>query len=277
VLDLAIDKDLITKNPARSKIVRLTMPKQAAKPDKSVFSPRDLPRLLAQLNERDELILRLAITSPRPNEIFAIRGADVGLRWINVSHALSRKRDLKTTKNSKGKYIVLGPELARKLHQWIADRQIGPHDFLFTTKFGKPIGRDAFLRRRLRPAAKRAKIATPDVDFQMLRRSYATLATALGQDIKSTQAQMGHERPDMSMIEYAQPVDDLRLQQAEHMKNGLLGKEPMPSGSDRKAGLGPGELRCWQKVQKWKLGRRSSSLPENFPPLSHHLSDKCGF
>ena len=94
-----------------------------------------------------------------------------------------------------------------------------------------------FLRRRLRPAARRAAITTLDVDFQMLRRSFATLAGAIsGGGAKSIQAQMGHARPDMWLLEYAQPVDEMRRRLLERMERILLGKEPVPVDLTAKLG-----------------------------------------
>jgi hypothetical protein len=40
IFDLAQERELITKNPGRSISVRLTVPKSASKPDKSVFPPQ---------------------------------------------------------------------------------------------------------------------------------------------------------------------------------------------------------------------------------------------
>jgi integrase len=206
-------------------------------PIRRLVPPHELPRLLAQLNDRDQLVVWLAVMSPRPNEIFAIRGADVGPNWIHIAHAFSRNRTLKETKNTKDKYIALGREVARRIHRWIAEHQIGPDDFLFTNpRNGRPVSRDVFLRRRLHPAAERARITTLDVDFQMLRRSYATLGHALGFDVKNIQAQMGHTRPNMALLEYVQPVDDIRRQQAQRMEDILLGEEPMPVDLTAKLG-----------------------------------------
>jgi site-specific recombinase XerD len=110
----------------------------------------------------------------------------------------------------------------------MAERNIGPNDYLFVNQASRPMSVGNFLKRRLRPAAQRAGIATLDVDFQMLRRSFATLAGVVGGDVKSIQAQMGHERPDMTLLEYAQPVDDARRRLVQRYEDIVLGREPMP-------------------------------------------------
>ncbi|HKD03018.1 MAG TPA: site-specific integrase [Terriglobales bacterium] len=236
IFDLAIEKELITKNPTRSQTVRITIPKEVRTPDKTVLPPQELPLILAELSPRDQLVVWLAVFSMRPNEVFAVKGRNVGPDWIHVEEALTRRRNLKETKNKRRKFVVLPAELKRITHEWLRENRIGPNDFLFTTKAGMPVSRANFLNRRLRPAAKRAGITTLAVDFQMLRRSFATLANAIGFDIKSIQEQMGHARPDMSMIEYAQPVDDERRRQVQRMENMLLGKEPIPVDLTAKLG-----------------------------------------
>jgi integrase len=115
---------------------------------------------------------------------------------------------------------------------------IGPHDYLFTNEVGKPVNRENFLKRKLRPAARRAKIPVLDVDFQMLRRSFATVAGAIGCDVKTIQAQLGHARPDMSLTEYIQPVADVLRSQMKRLEDILRGRVPMPVDLQNKLGSG---------------------------------------
>jgi integrase len=232
IFDLATERaakrGVLFLNPARSKAVPLTVPVACRKPDKTILPPQELPRLLQQLNEADQLAVWLAAISLRPGEAFAIQGGDVGPRCIRIEDSLSRDRELKDTKTHKHKYVFVPAELDSRIHRWLAEHNIGPRDFLFVNEAGRPMSVGNFLKRRLRPAAKRAGIATLDVDFQMLRRSFGTLGVAIGGDLKSIQAQMGHARPDMTLLEYAQPVDDARCRLVQRIEDILLGKEPMP-------------------------------------------------
>jgi integrase len=63
---------------------------------------------------------------------------------------------------------------------------------------------------------------------KMLRRSFATIGHALGLDLKAIQAQMGHARPDMTAIEYMQPVDALRMEQMNRLGQMMRGEMPIP-------------------------------------------------
>src|SRR5262249_31122777 len=157
-------------NPARAVTMKLTVPKQARKPDKSIFPPQELPLLMAALSARDRIIVWISILgATRPNELFAIHGRDVGSDWVHIGKALSRKRKTKTTKPPLARYIYVPPFIMSDLREWMRDNSVGPDDLVFPNQAGRPISRDNFLKRRLRPAAKHAGIATADVDFQMLR------------------------------------------------------------------------------------------------------------
>jgi integrase len=229
VFDLALERELIRKNPSRSSTVKLTVPKQARKPDKSIFPPVELPRLMAALNTRDRIIAWISILgATRPNELFPIQGKDVGSNWVNIEKALNRKRETKDTKTCRPRFIYVPPFVMEDLHQWITEHKVGPDDLVFPNRVGRPIARGNFLNRRLRPAAKRAGIATLDVDFQMLRRSFATIAHALGLDLKAIQVQLGHAEPDMSAKEYVQEVDAVRIAQFDRLGQMMRGAIPMP-------------------------------------------------
>jgi integrase len=238
IFDLAHERGLITKNPARSIVVRLAPPKQARKPDKTVFPPQYLPALLAELIVRDRLILWISMLgATRPNELFALLGADVGPCWVHITKALNRKRKVKDAKTATShRYVYLPPELAGEVHDWILAQGIGPGDLLFPNRDGHPIDRQNFLNRRLRPAARRAKIAVPDVDFQMLRRSFATVAQFVGMDVKAIQSQLGHATPDMTAGVYMQSIDPLRAEQLMRLENMLRGREPIPADVSAKFG-----------------------------------------
>ena len=242
VFDLAVERELIRKNPARSKVIRLTVPKTAKPTDKSVFPPAQLPALLAELSEEDRLIVNLSFEGgTRPSELFALKGADVGSNIIIIRRALTRKRKFKDPKTASSvRVIVLGPLLAAEVREWVRSKGIGPNDLLFSTRKGTPKNRGNFLDRSLRPAAQRAGIAASDVDFQMLRRSFATAGNAFGLDLKAIQSQMGHANPNITLSVYMQPVDALRVQQIEQFELMLRGRIPMPV--DMEAKLGPSRI-----------------------------------
>jgi integrase len=242
VFDLAFERDLIRKNPARSKAIKLTVPKSAKPPDKSVFPPSQLPALLAELSDEDRLIVNLSFEGgTRPNELFAVKGADVGSNILIIRRALTQKRKFKDPKTASSvRVIVLGPLLAAEVREWVRSNGIGPDDLLFSTRKGTPKNRGNFLERSLRPAAQRAGIAASNVDFRMLRRSFATAGNAFGLDLKAIQSQMGHANPNITASVYMQPVDGVRVRQIEQFELMLRGKIPMPVDMETK--LGPSRI-----------------------------------
>jgi integrase len=229
VFDLAAERDLIAKNPTRSILVRLKVPKGAKKPDKSIFPPEQFPALLQHLDPRDTLILWLSILgATRPNELFAIKGADVAGGAVHIQRALDHRRQEKETKTGRPRFVSLPPLLAAEVAEWMRLQSIGPRDWLFQNREGNPLNRANFLKRRLRPAAERAGLQALAVDFQMLRRSFATIAQYVGLDVKAIQAQLGHSRPNMTATEYMQPVDALTAAQIARLEAMLRGREAMP-------------------------------------------------
>lgn len=232
IFDLAVGRaakrGVLFLNPAKSKEAPLSLPKGCRTPDKKILPPEELLRLMQHLDERDQLVVWLAAVSPRPSEIFAIRVSAVGPGYIFIENSLSRRRELKDTKTSNRKFIALPETLDGRVRRWIEERCSGPDDFLFVNKVGKPMIVKNFLNRNLRGAARRAGIKTLDVDFQMLRRSFATIAWHISRDVKSLQSQMRHEKPDMFLRDYAQPLDDATRLLVQRFENVVLGKEAMP-------------------------------------------------
>jgi integrase len=230
IFDLAAERDLITKNPGRSINVRLKVPKGIKKPDKTIFPPEKFEALLKQMDARDTLILWLSILgATRPNELFAIKGADVAGGAVHIQRALDYRRNEKDTKTGKPRFVHLPPMLAAEVQEWMRFKGIGPRDWLFQNRDGNPVNRDNFRKRRLRAAAKRAGLEALAVDFQMLRRSFATIAQYVGLDVKAIQQQLGHARPDMTAGEYMQPLNDLTAAQLTRLENMLRGREPIPT------------------------------------------------
>jgi integrase len=66
-----------------------------------------------------------------------------------------------------------------------------------------PIRTDNYRARVLQPLAK--KLGLPKLNFQVLRRTMATLAQSKG-GVKDIQAILGHSKPDITAACYMQPI-----------------------------------------------------------------------
>jgi integrase len=80
-----------------------------------------------------------------------------------------------------------------------------PEGFMFPNSRGGFITKDNYLRRVLYPVAE--KLGLPKLNFQVLRRSFSTLAQKHG-TVKDIQRQMRHARPDVTACEYMQVIPE---------------------------------------------------------------------
>lgn len=236
LFDLANEQGLIEKNPAHSTVLPFKTPKLAKKTNKSVFPLEEWDALLSQLNRRGRLLAWISMVGgTRPSEMFSVPGAAVRFlamegqqcAWMSIERSMTRRRKFKSTKTGKTRTIFLPPIVADELYAWMRDHSTGPEDLVFPNKYGTPLNRQNLLNRLLRPAAKRAGIKTLDVDWRMLRRSFATWANANEVDLKAIQDQLGHAKPDLTLGEYVQSVDTVRAQQITRLELILRGKQPM--------------------------------------------------
>lgn len=108
------------------------------------------------------------------------------------------------TKGSKA--LVAIPEiLFPALETW---REQNPtaksEDLIFPSEKGTPMRPENWLRRRVKPVAKALGIVVP-VNFQVLRRTFATNAQTLG-NAKDVQAHLRHSDIATTLGVYIQPV-----------------------------------------------------------------------
>jgi len=111
--------------------------------------------------------------------------------------------------------VEVTPALRDELVNWLARfPSIGPRDLVFATLSGRPDNRNNISKRRLHPAIKRAneRLAGLGIDPignvtpHGLRRTYATIHFAAGDDVAFTAAQLGHTDATFSMNVYTHAV-----------------------------------------------------------------------
>ncbi len=187
IFSLAVNDGVLKGNPAAA----LFTPREVKQPDKSVMSKEDVVRGLAVLELRERLIVKLAVLAGmRPGEI-------LGLRWpcVQKDYAVVKQRvyrgKVDTPKTHRSGRVVAFPEsvmtemaawrgLARDRSGWVF-----PSERLTT-----PLWRDNVWSRLIFPLW--SKIGLGWATFQVMRRTYATLAKEAGADPKVTADQMGH-------------------------------------------------------------------------------------
>jgi integrase len=207
-MEYARDERLITDNSAR----KLELPTQLLrKPSERYYSLEEVRRLLSEAHGREHLVLRIFLNCGlRPGELFALREDDIEPGQIKIDEAVKEvergaKRIGETKTSASRAYVGIGPGLQEELDIWIRARrqQCAYHvtasasssDLLFPTETGTSFRLGNYLKRYLKPLAKKAGIA--DMTYQALRRTCAThfQKHARPRDI---QAQLRHSKLEMT-------------------------------------------------------------------------------
>ena len=202
VLEVAVDDELLTSNPASGSRRRL----KSAKPARPWVEPEQLMALLDSASGNGRLLLAiLAGAGLRIGEALA-------LRWqhVDLGTASLRVVDSKTAKGIRE--VHLTPALRQQLAIDRAERNPQQTDFVIATSSGHKHNPSNLRRDVLTPAVAAANeqlekhgiAPIGHITFHSLRRTYASLRCACGDDVRYTADQLGHEDPRFTLKVYAQ-------------------------------------------------------------------------
>jgi integrase len=236
IFEEAIEQNLVQKNPART----LILPNGLRAPDRTTLSWNQLRLVLASVSLRDCILLKLDMTETfRPSELFALRwrGFDMDARTLTVSQTAykGKLRDFGKTKKSL-RTVHLPEGLATELWLW---RQECPdrsaEAFIFPnarkrngSKTNGFIRTDNYRARVLKKLA--AKLGLAKLNFQVLRRTMATLAQTKG-GIKDVQGVLGHSKTDTTVNVYMQPIEAGVKSTLDAIYSELTAREEVAAGS----------------------------------------------
>jgi integrase len=216
---LARKKKILTENPTED--LRAKSKRRVCERYLTVDECR---QLLSVLVGRDHLIVRMFIQlGLRPEEMFALRRNDVEGDQLRIDEALVQGQSAPTKTVASDDYVYIPPDLQVELKAWLAGSQGEPQDWLFQTTHGRPgfLNANNYRERILQPAAIRAGVGVidtgekdqggkpilkTDVDFRALRRTCATLFGDRAKDPKSTQAQLRHADPAITLKHYQKSI-----------------------------------------------------------------------
>lgn len=212
ILDTAIDKRLIERNPARK--LRAKSRKRASSLS---HTSAECGALFAVLSGRDRLAVRiLAQLGLRSEELCALRRNDVRDTELVIDEAVVNGRTKEPKTLASAGTVFVPPGLAMEIRHYVETIDPSPTAWLFpSSRKDVPIRPGNFLRRVLKPAAIRAGISlatdakgkvTTAVNFQSLRRASSTLFGARAKDPKLTQAHMRHADPHVTLKHYQQAI-----------------------------------------------------------------------
>lgn len=216
----AIDQDYISKNPAK----KLGMP-VTKEGSKRSLSPDEIQRLLAGMEGRDRLILRIfLICGLRPGELFALQWKDWTSGELMVDESVWRGEIGKTKTEGSTAYVTLSDSIESDLREWrYRCGSPGPDVLIFPSDRGTPIERGNWLNRTLKPAGERAGIG--GLTMQALRRTFATHMQKCG-SVKDAQTQLRHASPNLTVGTYMQAIPESVKEAVERLDRRLCPPEP---------------------------------------------------
>jgi integrase len=219
ILDHAVMKKILAANPARNPGYRLKA-KSRRQVSERYLSFDECRRLLLVVSGGDHLAIRILIQlGLRSEELFALRRDDVLGDVLRIDEALvdGTLAPVKTDASDASVYVP--PDLQVELQGWLEWLGPDPRGWLFPASKGGPWSAQNYLNRVLKPAAVRAGVGvfkrqsrkgalveSTDVNFQVLRRTCATLFGAKAKDPRDTQAQLRHADPTVTLRHYQKSI-----------------------------------------------------------------------
>ena len=230
VLGSAVRYGLLVKNPVEG--LRLPRAKRGRR-SKPFITVQQFHALLEVIAEPyASMVFVAALTGLRPSDL-------VGLRWRNV-HADSIVIDERCCRGDWGapksdasnatvpvvpdviarihrlKTLSIDVRAGRAIRHYPAVKSDGPNDLVFQSPTkGAPMRDNNVLVRHLKPAAR--KLGIEWVNWQVLRRSFATSLKIAGADVKDAQALMRHSRASTTLDIYQQFVPESQRRAVESL------------------------------------------------------------
>jgi integrase len=230
ILGSAVQYGLLVRNPVEG--LKLP-PAKRGRNSKPYITPQQFQALLELIAEPYASMVFVAVyTGLRPSEL-------VGLRWRNV-HADSISVDERCCRGDWGapksdasnatvavtaeviariqrlKTLTLDVRAGRATRHYRAVKSDGPDDLVFQSPAaGAPVRDNNVLVRHLKPAGRKLGIGW--VNWQVLRRSFATWLKMAGADVKDAQALMRHSRASTTLDIYQQFVPESQRRAVESL------------------------------------------------------------
>jgi integrase len=222
VLECACEYGLIASNPASGKRRRL----KSSRPSRPWVEPEQLPALLDAAKEDDRAGVGRVLLGVLAGAGLRI-GEALSLRWQHVDLATGTLHVLASKTDAGVRSVDLTPALREELVLWRNEsRFTEPADYVLTTSTGRKHSPSNLRRDVLRPAIEAANEtlgkdgigAIEPIGFHGLRRTYASLRCAVGDDVAYTSAQLGHTDARFTLRTYAQATRRRERLSGPHLK-----------------------------------------------------------
>jgi integrase len=160
---------------------------------RNVLNAEQVRQILTVLGPREQLVVRLAIfAGMRPGEIIALQWKHVKSDHVEVEQRIYRgKLDRPKTTRSK-RQVALSPDVQSAIAIWRRTTHTDdPEAWVFPSEaLTTPISRDNLWRRMIAPKLKAIQLEW--AQFQVMRRTHASLSRKAGIDPKLVADQLGH-------------------------------------------------------------------------------------
>ena len=189
ILRMAVTEGYIRRNPAELLII----PPEAPRPEHTYLTFDQVRLFFSVLGLREKVIGGLAILAGmRPGEVFALTRSRVERNYADIDQRIYRGR-IGTPKSPKSRrWAAMGDGLCSWIEQWLEllpDKR--PESWLFPSeRIVTPLSKDNCWRRNFLPRLK--PVGLEWANFQVMRRTHATLANELEVDPQVRADQMGN-------------------------------------------------------------------------------------
>ena len=217
IFQMAVLEDYLLKNPA----ALLFTPTRAKSGTKRVMTWPEVRLLFSVLEVRELMVCMLATTGGmRPGEIFALKWQHIKTDHIEIEQRLYRgKIDSPKTNQSK-RSVALPQGLQAMIARWrLLSGDPGPESWVFPSETLKtPVSKDNCWRRGIGPKLKAVGLGW--VNYQVMRRTHASLMRELEVDPKIVADQLGHS-VDVNLNVYSKTSLGLRKEAVESFESAL--------------------------------------------------------
>ena len=217
IFDMAVHEEFLRRNPA----ALLFTPKQASTSPKAVMTWDDVKLLCSTLESRELLVCMLATTAGmRPGEIFGLKWKDIEADSIDIAQRVYRGK-IDSPKTGR-RIVALSKRLQETVAQWREQSGYpGPEEWVFPSENPKsPLAKDNCWHRMIKPKLK--KVDLDWVNFQVMRRTHASLMRELDVDPKLVADQLGHS-VDVNLNFYTKTGLNLRKKALDALESAVSG------------------------------------------------------
>lgn len=217
LLQEAENSRMIQRNPAK----RIPLPK-SSREEMRFLSAEQIRALADAIDPRHRaLILMAGFTGLRWGELAGLRAEHLDLLrgTVDVREALTEAGSgvvwVVPTKTGQRRTVPLPRFLCKMLTEQLASYP-GPDGLVFSSTEGGPLRRNNLYSRHFKPALRRAGL-DEKVRFHDLRHSAASIAIAMGANVKQVQQMLGHTSATVTLDTYSHVFPSL----AERLREGL--------------------------------------------------------